>query len=61
MADIAILISLTIIIVYAFDELKSNDWQFKLEGKTPLNTKSFLSFIGMSVYFFEGIGMIIPI
>ena len=59
-ADIAILIGVTTIIVYASLELRHNGGHFA-EDVEMINTKTFLSFIGLAAYTFEGIGIIIPV
>lgn len=57
-ADVAIMIGLTVIIIYASIELSKHGFTDDVE---PINTKTFLSFIGLAAYTFEGIGIIIPV
>ena len=57
-ADISIVIGLTVITVYASIELNDNGFSHDEEF---INTKTFLSFIGLAAYTFEGIGIIIPV
>ena len=59
-ADIAIMIGVLTISIYAGLELKENGNTFS-EQTEPINTKTFMSFIGLASYTFEGIGIIIPI
>ena len=58
-ADLAILVGVITITIYAGIELNDNG---KFSDKVKLiNTKTFLSFVGLAAYSFEGIGIIIPI
>ena len=59
-ADIAILIGIITIVTYATMYLADNDWTFS-EDVEMINTRTFLSFVGMAAYTFEGIGIIIPV
>lgn len=59
-ADIAILIGVITIIVYATIELADNHGHFAQDTQL-INPKTFLSFIGLAAYIFEGIGIIIPV
>jgi len=59
-ADIAIMIGIITIVVFGFLELKKNDWKFS-DDTQMINNKTFLSFIGLSAYTFEGIGIILPV
>jgi proton-coupled amino acid transporter len=54
----AIAIGLTVIIIFASLELSDNGFTGPHE---PINTVTFLSFIGLAAYTFEGIGIIIPV
>lgn len=57
-ADIAIAIGLITIIVFASIELSDNGFTGPHE---PINSLTFLSFIGLAAYTFEGVGIIIPV
>lgn len=58
-ADAAILIGVTIIIIYASMELHKNGGFSN--DVVLINEKTFLSFVGLAAYTFEGIGIIIPV
>ena len=57
-ADIAIAIGLIVIFVYAFMEYEDNGFTGPHE---KINKVTFLSFIGLAAYTYEGIGIIIPV
>ena len=56
-ADVAIMIGVTVILVFTFIELDKNG----TEETELINKKTFLSFVGLAAYTFEGIGIIIPV
>ena len=57
-ADISIVIGLTVITIYASIELKDHGFS---DDEELINPKTFLSFLGLAAYTFEGIGIIIPV
>jgi solute carrier family 36 (proton-coupled amino acid transporter) len=59
-ADIAIMIGVITIIIYASIHLGDEPSQFANDIEM-INPKTFLSFIGLAAYTFEGIGIIIPV
>ena len=59
-ADVAILVGLITITIYASMHLKDNNGEFSSDTEL-INTKTFLSFVGLASYTFEGIGIIIPV
>lgn len=60
-ADTTILWTLGVIIGYAVKEFLDNDKKLNTGDVVPLNTSSFLSFVGLAAYMYEGIGLILPV
>jgi proton-coupled amino acid transporter len=60
LADIAIFIGVTTVVVYASKELYNNDNKFS-DDVQLFNSKTALSFVGLATYTFEGIGVILPV
>ena len=58
-ADLMILASLIILTIFGIRELHREDRE-EYEYKA-VNTDYFLSFVGMSIYAYEGVGVIIPV
>lgn len=57
-ADMLILITTIVILVYAFIQLSNNGWG---GGIDALNTATWLNMIGSAVYSYEGIGVVLPL
>lgn len=57
-ADLAIAIGLIVIIVYGTKNMVNNGFSKDIEA---INSKTFLTVIGLAAYTFEGVGLIIPV
>ena len=60
-ADTTIVWTISVIVGYAVKKYMDNGNQINSGDIVALNTTSFLSFVGLAAYMYEGIGLILPV